>query len=261
MGTLTLTFLGTGTSLGVPIIGCNCEVCSSNDLKDKRLRTSALIQTDKGCNILLDCGPDFRYQMLREGVSRLDAVLITHEHRDHTAGLDDLRAYNYIQKRPTDIYANSHAIEGMHRMYYYVFENFKYPGVPKFILHEIDAHKCESFNVSGVDIVPLEVMHANLPVLAYRIGSLAYITDAKTIEGNEERKLQGVDTLVVNALRRDSHFSHFTLDEALALIDRVRPRVAYLTHISHEMGLYDKVTDLPSNVHMAYDGLRISASY
>ncbi|MBR1770289.1 MAG: MBL fold metallo-hydrolase [Bacteroidales bacterium] len=262
MGSLKLTFLGTGTSLGVPIIGCHCEVCSSMDKRDKRLRTSALIDTDKGTRICIDAGPDFRYQMLREKVEYLDAILITHEHRDHTAGLDDVRSFNYLQRKSMDIYGNKEALAGMRKMYYYVFENSHYPGVPEFNLHEINPFITGSFKINELEIVPIKVMHAQLPTLAYRIGSLAYITDAKMISPKQEEKLYGVETLVVNALRWTEHFSHFTIHEALALIEKVKPKVAYLTHLSHEVGPYkDFQQFLPDNVHLAYDGLQISVDY
>ncbi|MDO5760291.1 MAG: MBL fold metallo-hydrolase [Bacteroidota bacterium] len=262
MGYLTLTFLGTGTSLGVPIIGCHCEVCLSKDKRDNRLRTSALIESDKGTRISIDAGPDFRYQMLCEHIEYLDAVLITHEHRDHTAGLDDVRAFNYLQQRPMDIYANKEALVGMRKMYYYVFENSYYPGIPEFNLHEVDAFTDKSFRIKELDIVPIKVMHAKLPILAYRIGSLAYITDAKTIPPSQEKKLYGVKTLVVNALREREHFAHFSVKEALSLIERIQPQEAYFTHISHEIGKYESVEKkLPSNVHLAYDGLKIFAEY
>ncbi|MBR1625797.1 MAG: MBL fold metallo-hydrolase [Bacteroidales bacterium] len=290
MGKLTLTFLGTGTSLGVPIPGCDCEVCSSKDPKDKRLRSSCLITFDKinpatGRNfqILIDAGPDFRYQMLRENVKYIDAILLTHEHRDHIAGLDDVRSYNYYQQGPMDIFGNKEALTGLKKMMYYAFDNASYPGIPMFALHliginpqrnfpnsEKDALKDakdflplnRSFNIGGIDITLVEVMHAKLPTLAYRIGKVAYITDAKSIDEQEKQKLSGVKTLVVNALRTEEHFSHFNLEEALQLIDYVKPDVAYLTHISHFMGKYSDVEHkLPPNVHLSYDTLKIEVEY
>ena len=287
---LTLTFLGTGTSLGVPMLGCDCEVCSSIDKRDIRLRTSCLLtfdkincKTNKPWQLVIDAGPDFRYQMLRERVQYLDAILLTHEHRDHIAGLDDVRAYNYIQKCPMPVYGNQETIIGLKKMMYYAFDNAAYPGVPEFELHLIgintDREKInnnssafndtkdnltlsESFFIGDIEILPIEVMHAQLPTLAYRVGTFAYITDAKTINNKEKEKLIGVKTLVVNALRREEHFSHFTLDQALQLIDSINPDIAYLTHLSHLMGPYkDFQRFLPSNVHLAYDRLKINIEY
>ncbi|MBP3253793.1 MAG: MBL fold metallo-hydrolase [Bacteroidales bacterium] len=265
--TFKVTFLGTGTSLGVPIPGCKCEVCSSNDKRDKRLRTSCLITFENIVNktalrplqIAIDAGPDFRYQMLRADVQHLDAILITHEHRDHTAGLDDVRAYNYLQQKAMPLYGNKKALQGVEKMMYYAFHPM-YPGVPEFELHFLDVNNDKYFTVGGIDIVPIEVMHAKLPVLAYRIGNFAYITDAKTISEKEKQKLNGVKTLVVNALREEEHFSHFTLQQALDLIEEIKPDVAYLTHMSHLMGPYETFQKrLPANVFLAYDGLQIHA--
>ena len=281
MGKMTITFLGTGTSLGVPIPGCDCNVCLSSDKRDIRLRTSCLVTFDDEINpktgeawqICIDAGPDFRYQMLRENVQYLDAILLTHEHRDHIAGLDDVRSYNYLQQCPMPVFGNKEALIGVKKMMYYAFENAVYPGVPEFELHEVSVHKedcnkqsavtdsdiLNEIHFGNIKIMPIEVMHAQLPTLAYRIGDFAYITDAKTISNEEKQKLSGVKTLVVNALRREEHFSHFTLDEALSLIDFVQPDVAYLTHLSHLMGPYkDFGQFLPDNVHLAYDGLKIT---
>lgn len=262
MGSLRLTFLGTGTSLGVPIIGCSCEVCSSLDPKDKRLRASALITTDKGTQICIDSGPDFREQMLREHIDKLDAVLITHEHRDHTAGLDDIRPFNYMQQRPMPIYGNKEAFAGLKKMFYYAFEQSLYPGIPEFELHEINPHNNETIKFKELEIIPVEVLHAKLPTLAYRIGKLAYVTDAKYIVPEQEAKLQGVDVLVVNALRKEEHFSHFNIDEAVALSRRINAKTTYLTHLSQLIGPHETFQkELPPNIFLAYDGLQIESEY
>jgi phosphoribosyl 1,2-cyclic phosphate phosphodiesterase len=262
MGYLKLTFLGTGTSQGVPVIGCPCEVCHSKDSKDKRLRTSALIKTDKGTQITIDAGPDFREQMLKYDVTYLDAILVTHSHRDHIGGLDDVRSYNYLQKMAMPVYCNRLAGEGIKEEFAYAFASKKYPGLPEFDLRTLNADKDFSFNVKELTINPIEVMHASLPILAYRIGSLAYITDAKTIEEKQKKKLFGVKTLIVNALRKEEHFSHFNLNEALQLISELKPQRAYLTHISHFFGFQQEIQqELPENVFLSYDGLQIEEEY
>ena len=251
---MKLTFLGTGTSQGVPVIACHCAVCSSNDGHDCRLRTSALLTSDTGKNILFDIGPDFRQQMLRQHVERLDAILVTHAHRDHVAGLDDIRSFNYVQHSDMQIYLNGIAAHALRRDYHYIFAPHDYPGLPEACLHEVDG----PFEAAGLEVVPVKVMHKDLPILAYRIGSMAYITDANHIEPAEEEKLTGVDILVVNALRHEHHWSHYNLEEALQLIARLHPRQAFLTHISHEMGLHAEVEpNLPQGVHLAYDNLTV----
>jgi phosphoribosyl 1,2-cyclic phosphate phosphodiesterase len=256
MGYLDIVFLGTGTSQGVPVIGCNCEVCSSKGAKDKRLRSSVLITSDKGTSLCIDAGPDFRYQMLRENVSKLDAILVTHSHRDHVGGLDEVRAFNYIQQSSMPIYANQYAAKGIREEFAYAFAENAYPGLPQFNLIEIIPE--DSIVVNELTVQAIEVMHYKLPTLAYRIGNFAYITDAKTISDKEVEKLYGLDTLVVNALRKEEHFSHFSLDEALALINKVKPRKAYLTHISHFLGIHEEINaELSQNVELAYDGLRL----
>lgn len=253
---MILTFLGTGTSQGVPVIACQCTVCRSNDPRDRRLRTSALIQTDTGQNILIDIGPDFREQMLREQVRRLDAILITHAHRDHVAGIDDIRSFNYVQKQKMEIYANHEALTTLQRDYHYIFEPHPFPGLPEANLHTLTGN--DPFSVGGTEIVPVKAMHKDLPVLGYRIGPLAYITDANHMGADQLEKLRGVETLVINALRKEKHFSHYCLSEALEVIDAIQPRKAYLTHMSHEMGLHATVdTELPEGVHLAYDGLKV----
>lgn len=257
---MKLTFLGTGTSQGVPVIGCRCEVCTSGDRRDNRLRTAALVET-QGVRLVIDAGPDFRCQMLRAGVRHIDAILLTHEHKDHTGGLDDVRAFNFVDYPPTvhrvDIFAAPAAAAIVRKDFDYAFEQNKYRGVPEIALHEIDVR--QPFQVGGASIIPVSGRHSErFAVTGYRIGPLAYLTDFKTIDDAEVAKLQGVDTLVVNALRFKLHDSHFNVDEALALIRRVAPREAYLTHMSHEIGLH-AVTDptLPAGVHLAYDNLQI----
>ncbi len=252
---MRLIFLGTGTSQGVPVIACRCGVCSSTDPKDARLRTSALLQVD-GKNILIDIGPDFRQQMLRHSVDHIDAILVTHAHRDHVAGLDEIRSFNYVQHRRMDIYLNAEARSTVEHDYHYIFEPHQYPGLPEADLHTVGGAE---FEAAGVGVVPISVMHKDLPVLGYRIGPLAYITDANRIEEAELRKLDGVRVLVVNALRREKHFSHFCLSEALEVVERVKPERAYLTHMSHEMGLHAEVQPLlPPNVFLAYDNHEIT---
>lgn len=251
---LKVTFLGTGTSQGVPVIACNCRVCSSGNSKDNRLRTSALIETD-GHNILIDSGPDFRYQILRAGITHLDAILFTHQHRDHIAGLDDIRSFNFKQKKAMPIYGNDLVIDQIKREFHYVFEN-KYPGVPQLEIHQIDNRP---FLIGDLAITPIEVLHHKLPVLGFRIKNFTYITDANTISEKEIAKIRGSKTLVINALQRDNHISHFTLEEALKVIDIIQPENAFLIHISHKLGLHDEVSkELPPNVNLAYDGLTIT---
>lgn len=251
---MKLTFLGTGTSQGVPVIACRCHVCTSVDERDRRLRTSALLSTDDGKNVLLDIGPDFRQQMLRHKVEHLDAILVTHAHRDHVAGLDDVRAFNYVQHRNMDVYLNAIAKHALKRDYGYIFEHHEFPGLPEADLHEVDA----PFLAAGVTVVPVKAMHKDLPILAYRVGEMAYITDANHIDSGELDKLKGVKVLVINALRKTKHFSHFSLPEALDVIAKVQPERAYLTHISHEMGLHAEVEKtLPQGVFLAYDNLEV----
>lgn len=253
---MNLTFLGTGTSQGVPVIACHCAVCSSTDGHDSRLRTSALLTADDGRNLLFDIGPDFRQQMLRHRVDHLDAVLITHAHRDHVGGLDDIRSFNYVQHRRMDVYLNVEAETAIRRDYHYIFEHHIYPGLPEADLHVVDK---EPFVAAGLEVMPLRAMHKDLPILGYRIGPLAYITDANYIAPEEMVKIDGVKVLVINALRKEKHFSHYCLPEALDVIRAVKPERAYLTHISHEMGLHEEVQhELPDGVSLAYDGLQIN---
>ena len=251
---MKLTFLGTGTSQGVPVIACRCHVCRSVDERDRRLRTSALLTTNEGKHILFDIGPDFRQQMLRQKVESLDAIMVTHAHRDHVAGLDDVRSFNYVQHKNMDVYLNAIAKHALMRDYGYIFEHHEYPGLPEADLHEVDA----PFVAAGVTVIPVKAMHKDLPILAFRVGEMAYITDANYIAPEELEKLKGVKVMVINALRREKHFSHFSLPEALEVIDKVQPERAYLTHISHEMGLHAEVEKtLPQGVFLAYDNLEV----
>ena len=252
---MKLTFLGTGTSQGVPVIACDCSVCVSEDKKDKRLRTSAMI-TINDINYVIDCGPDFRQQMLRENVQDLRAILFTHEHKDHLAGMDDVRAFNFKHQKDMDVYCDLNVQKALLREYPYVFSDFKYPGVPEVKVHQID--KDDVFTIDTNLFTPIEVMHHKLPVLGFRIGELTYITDAKTISSEEIEKIKGSRVLVVNALRIREHISHFNLEEALNIIDIVKPDMAYLTHVSHLMGKHQDIAkQLPDNVMVAYDGLQI----
>lgn len=246
--------LGTGTSQGVPVIGCCCPVCQSEDEKDKRLRSSLLLKIN-GENFVIDAGPDFRQQMLREQVNNLRAILLTHEHADHIFGLDDIRSYNWLQKRPTDIYAEERVQKALKRIFDYVFAENKYPGIPMMKLHTLDEN---SFSINGIPFVPIRCFHHKLPVYGFRAGNLSYITDTNFISDDEMAKLNGTKILIINALRKEKHISHFNLEQALEVIRLIKPEKAYLTHISHGFGTHEKIQSLlPENVFVAYDGLRI----
>ncbi len=250
---MKVRFLGTGTSQGVPVIACKCEVCLSKDTKDKRLRSSILIENEVGNTVVIDTGPDFRQQMLRENIERLDAVVFTHEHKDHIAGLDDIRAFNFVQQRDMDVYATLRVQEALKRDFHYAFQAVKYPGVPQMNLHTIDL---KPFEAGGFPFIPIEVMHYRLPVLGFRIGDFTYITDANYISPEEKEKIKGSKVLVLNALRQSKHISHFTLNEAVELAQELGANKTYFTHLSHQMGLHTDVNSaLPEGVSLAYDGL------
>jgi len=249
-----ITFLGTGTSQGVPVIACECSTCCSADPHDMRLRTSVLLETDE-TTLLFDAGPDFRQQMLREHVTKLDSIILTHEHKDHIAGLDDVRAFNYKSKEAIDIYSEVRVQNALRREYSYVFSEFQYPGIPKMRLITIPEN---GFIIKGIEIIPVRVFHYRLPVYGFRIGNFAYITDANYIPEESKEKLYGVKYLVVNALRKEKHMSHFCLREAIDLIHEISPKKAYITHISHQMGRHADVSkELPPEIMLAYDGLKI----
>ncbi|RPD47454.1 MBL fold metallo-hydrolase [Paracnuella aquatica] len=249
---LTITFLGTGTSSGVPMIGCTCEVCTSADKKDNRLRSSILVQSPT-TTFVVDTTPDFRYQMLRAGVKNLDAVLFTHPHKDHIAGLDDVRAYNYLQQRTMPVYASQMTIDGLMREFAYAFADKRYPGVPQIELNSItDA----PFFIGDIPVQPITVWHLRMPVYGFRFGSFTYITDANRIDAAEREKIRGSHTMVLNALRNEPHISHFTLQEAMTVVRELEVPHAYFTHISHQLGLQAAVNaDLPQGMELAYDGL------
>ncbi|SDC06305.1 MBL fold metallo-hydrolase [Williamwhitmania taraxaci] len=249
---MRLTFLGTGTSQGVPVIACPCPVCQSDQEHDKRLRTSALVEVD-GVTILIDAGPDFRQQMLRAHVKQLDAILLTHEHKDHIGGLDDVRAFNFVNRKPMDIYAEDRVQDALKQEYAYVFAENRYPGVPEMNLFTIDGYP---FDINGVKVTPIRCFHYKMPIYGFRIGDLTYITDANFISEEEKEKVVGSKYIVVNALRKQKHISHFTLSEALKLVQELSPRKAFITHVSHQLGFHaDIQAELPRNVVLAYDGL------
>lgn len=252
---MTITFLGTGTSQGVPVIACECSVCQSSDQRDKRLRSSILIET-KGKKLVVDTGPDFRYQMLRENVTQLDAVLFTHEHKDHVAGLDDVRAFNFKQQGAIPVYGSRQVLDALKKEFSYIFSDQSYPGIPQIHIHEI---KNQQFTLSGnIDVLPIRVMHFRLPVMGFRIGDFTYITDAKTVSPEEIDKIRGTKVLVINALQREKHISHFTLEEAIAFAELIGAESTWFTHISHRLGSHALVSEeLPAGIRLAYDGLKI----
>jgi len=250
-----VTFLGTGTSQGVPFIGCDCPVCTSENKKDNRLRTSVWVQTPEA-SIVIDSGPDFRYQMLRAHVRKLDAIVFTHGHKDHVAGLDDVRAYNFHDQKPMEVYATEETQEVLKREFEYIFNTAKqYPGIPQVNLHTITD---KPFSINGLTITPVRVLHYKLEVLGFRINNFTYITDAKYIAPEEMEKIKGSDVFVLNALRHEEHISHYTLKEAIEISKEVNAKETYFTHISHQLGLHDYIeSELPAGMHLAYDGLTL----
>jgi phosphoribosyl 1,2-cyclic phosphate phosphodiesterase len=251
---LTITFLGTGTSAGVPMIACDCEVCTSPDKKDNRLRSSILVESPT-TTLVVDTGPDFRYQMLRANVKKLDAVIFTHPHKDHMAGLDDIRAFNFRTQKHMDIYADSLTEEALRRDFYYAFTDTKYPGIPELELHTINL---EPFTVGDIPVVPVLVWHLKMPVMGFRFGKFTYITDANRIDEGEKNKIRGSEVIVLNALRKQKHISHFTLGEAIDMVEELKVPTAYFTHISHQLGRHAAIeNELPDGMHLAYDGLQV----
>jgi len=238
----------------VPMIGCSCEVCSSPDKKDKRLRSSILVRSAK-TTLVVDTGPDFRYQMLRQKVKHLDAVVFTHPHKDHLAGLDDVKAYNFHAKKPMNLYADSLTEEALRRDFYYAFSDTKYPGIPQLTLNTITL---DPFVVGDIPIVPILVWHLKMPVMGFRFGKFTYITDANKIDESEKEKIRGSEAMVLNALRKQKHISHFTLEEAIEMVEELKVPKAYFTHISHQLGRHAEIESvLPEGIHLAYDGLEL----
>jgi phosphoribosyl 1,2-cyclic phosphate phosphodiesterase len=251
---LKITFLGTGTSSGVPMIACDCEVCSSTDKKDKRLRPSIMVESST-TTIVVDTTPDFRYQMLREKVKKVDAILFTHPHKDHVAGLDDVRAFNFFNRRKMEVFANSLTEEALKREFGYAFADKKYPGVPEINLNTITP---DPFIIGDIPVIPVQVWHLKMPVLGFRFGKFTYITDANRIDQAEKDKIKGSEIVVLNALRKKEHISHFNLSEAIGIVHELGIPTAYFTHISHQLGLHSDIeAELPPGIHLAYDGLAI----
>lgn len=252
---ISITILGTGTSQGIPVIGCDCKVCQSNNPKDKRLRVSALIQVDD-TNIVIDCGPDFRQQMLREQVKNIDAIIFTHEHTDHVIGVDDVRPFNFRTWKNMPLYATERVQKDLKNRFGYAFVENPYPGAPLLELKTID--KNTPFEINNIPIIPIEIMHGKLPILGFRIGDFAYMTDMKTISEEEYKKLEDVKVVVIDSLQQREHFSHMTLEESIAFAQKLGAKQTYLTHLSHIMGLHEEVSELlPEGIDIAYDGLKI----
>lgn len=250
---MKIKFLGTGTSQGVPVIGCTCAVCVSKDTKNKRLRSSALIKISNK-NILIDTGPDLRQQALKNKINKIDYVLYTHAHRDHVSGIDELRSFNFIQKKSIKAYGNKELVNQLENDYSYIFSDFKYPGLPEVELNKVN----KNFYLDDIEIIPIKVKHHKLNILGYRIGNLTYITDAKTISDNQLKKINGSQILVINCLQIKEHLSHLNMEEVLSLIRKIEVKKIYLIHISHNLGLHDEINkSLPDNVELAYDNLEI----
>jgi len=252
---VVVTFLGTGTSQGIPMIGCSCDVCHSLDYRDKRLRASIHIELND-ISIVIDSGPDFRQQMLRENIKKINSILFTHQHKDHVAGLDDIRAFNYLQNQKIPIYATSFVIEQLKKEFSYIFLEKQYPGVPQIEVNQINK---EIFYLEKIKITPIEVMHYQLPVLGFRIQDFTYITDANFIDEKEIEKIKGTKVLVLNALQKEPHISHFTLEEAISIAKKINAPQTYFIHMSHRLGTHRKISkELPENINLAYDGLKIT---
>ena len=251
---MVITLLGTGTSSGIPLIGCRCDVCRSLDYRDKRLRVSIYVETQGKC-FVIDTGPDFRQQMLREDITQLDAVIFTHQHKDHTAGLDDVRAFNFLQNKDMPVYGRLQVLEQLKREFEYVFADYRYPGIPRLQLHEITN---TPFDVLGITFIPIDVLHHRLPVFGFRIGNFAYLTDVNHIPEAELAKLQNLDVLILGALQRETHISHFNLQQAIDVVSILKPQVTYFTHLSHKMGRHAEVEkELPAHIRLGFDGLKI----
>ena len=250
-----ITFLGTGTSQGIPVIGCKCPVCLSSDSRDKRLRTSAFIEYE-GLRIIIDAGPDFRQQLLANNISEIDGIILTHSHKDHTGGLDDIRAFNYNLQKDVPVYCEQRVLESLEKQYYYAFEDHKYPGVPMFDIRLIDE---KPFKINGIEIIPVRALHYRMPVLGYRFGDLGYLTDASAISDESVELFKGIKVFVISTIRREPHISHFTLDQALQVASRTGASQVYLTHISHQLEPYAQLSkNLSEGVLPAYDGLQVS---
>jgi phosphoribosyl 1,2-cyclic phosphate phosphodiesterase len=248
---MKITILGSGTSQGVPVIACSCEVCISLNSKDNRLRSSVMIEVDN-LNLVIDTGPDFRQQMLREKVMKVDSILFTHHHKDHVAGMDDIRAFNYKSKSDMPLYCNGTTSDALKLEFPYIFSGFNYPGVPKVAINVIEN---KPFTINKTIITPIEVLHYKLPVLGFRIKNFVYLTDVSEVSEKEKEKMKGADLIILDALRKKTHFSHFNLEQALALLEELKPKQALLTHISHYMGLSDIINkELPDHINLAYDG-------